>query len=954
MNFTQALVGTLALASAAVAQSSLPCGVGVIQIGHDTNAPKDYIIPDIAGRLLTVQVHGADGGGSEAGTFGQCVDTGGEGATAGGLFRVGWGTRDLLPGGTLRLILGEAGGDGTLTSNNTSVSGGGGGGSALLYLPPGGAWSTDGVLLLVAGGGGGAQSDRVSVSFGFGHECHAGNSEGNPANPGQSGGWGNGASGGAPGSNGAAGQSAGTNLTYGGGGGGAYTDSAYSGGTAGRAGWPLGLVPTGGDGQTYPGGENGHGGWGFGGGGAGHRGGGGGGGYSGGGGGYFNSNNNDTMSGGGGGGSYSNPNYVLSGSLTAGSVGTDGSAWIEVLSPTNDSWESAEPIPDNSQVYGSVCGAEALTLNFCGTAVTDADVWYRYSNDSACDRAITITTTTVGTHVYGYDFTPPLTGAECRGQSVGGVYTDTVAGYGSILLRVTSTTSPEFDLSVSTVLTGPDCDGDGIPDACDSFNACNLPPNDEPANAIPIPGDVLVDFDTTNATGTDVSTCGNLDSKDVWYSFTAQCSFDVQFWMPFSDQIDGCLAIFDPVTMVQLVCDSNSFANDGFIAHWPMTAGETVLIRVAGENGAGAPGHLLVGIYAGGDDPDGDGSLTACDNCPNVANPDQLDSDGDGYGDACQPPSNDSCVDALPLAFNGSDTAALVFNTNFAALHAAQCSVFGPQQLHQVWYLLSSSSLAGPITIDTSASPADLKIYVGRYGCPGVGALCWDTAIQGRIATFDSWEGVDHYIAFAYSDGGQGAGAALIRLNDADLDGVTDALDVCPGSDDNMDSDGDGVPDGCDICPGSDDHLDADQNGVPDGCQSCTAAAYCSSALNSLGVEARITATGSASVAANDLVLVAENVPAGRFGRFYYGATQTSQPFGDGFRCIGGAKARLPIVQADAQNVAQQPLDITSPPIPSHQITAGSTWNFQFWYRDPTAGGAGFNLTDALEVWFCN
>ena len=34
-------------------------------------------------------------------------------------------------------------------------------------------------------------------------------------------------------------------------------------------------------------------------------------------------------------------------------------------------------------------------------------------------------------------------------------------------------------------------------------------------------------------------------------------------------------------------------------------------------------------------DPDGDGIDTINDNCPNLANPDQLDSDGDGLGDAC-------------------------------------------------------------------------------------------------------------------------------------------------------------------------------------------------------------------------------------------------------------------------------------------------------------------------------
>jgi len=47
-------------------------------------------------------------------------------------------------------------------------------------------------------------------------------------------------------------------------------------------------------------------------------------------------------------------------------------------------------------------------------------------------------------------------------------------------------------------------------------------------------------------------------------------------------------------------------------------------------------------------------------------------------------------------------------------------------------------------------------------------------------------------------------------------------------------------------------------------------------------------------------------------------------------------------------------LDHTSPFDPAGQITSGSKWYFQFWLRDPAAGGAGFHLSDALEVHFCN
>ena len=46
---------------------------------------------------------------------------------------------------------------------------------------------------------------------------------------------------------------------------------------------------------------------------------------------------------------------------------------------------------------------------------------------------------------------------------------------------------------------------------------------------------------------------------------------------------------------------------------------------------------------------------------------------------------------------------------------------------------------------------------------------------------------------------------------DADGDAVCDAVDACPGFDDNLDADSDGVPDDCDVCPSDpDDDLDGD------------------------------------------------------------------------------------------------------------------------------------------------
>ena len=54
-------------------------------------------------------------------------------------------------------------------------------------------------------------------------------------------------------------------------------------------------------------------------------------------------------------------------------------------------------------------------------------------------------------------------------------------------------------------------------------------------------------------------------------------------------------------------------------------------------------------------DDDNDGVLTAVDNCPAIANSDQIDTDGDTLGDACDPDDdNDGMRDSFETA-NGFD-----------------------------------------------------------------------------------------------------------------------------------------------------------------------------------------------------------------------------------------------------------------------------------------------------------
>ncbi|MCP3917650.1 MAG: hypothetical protein GY711_19055 [bacterium] len=135
---------------------------------------------------------------------------------------------------------------------------------------------------------------------------------------------------------------------------------------------------------------------------------------------------------------------------------------------------------------------------------------------------------------------------------------------------------------------------------------------------------------------------------------------------------------------------------------------------------------------------------------------------------------------------------------------------------------------------------------------------------------------------------------------------------------------------------------------------SCDAPAeFCPTTPNSVGTGAQISMFGSQNVAQNDLNLFAGGAPAFQFGLFLYGAGQSSFPVGDGTLCVALPFFRLPVVQTDLLGQAVLNVDLTSPPAPAAEILPGSTWNFQFWYRDPAGGPAANNLSNGLSIQFC-
>ncbi|MAE27958.1 MAG: lamin tail domain-containing protein [Planctomycetota bacterium] len=135
----------------------------------------------------------------------------------------------------------------------------------------------------------------------------------------------------------------------------------------------------------------------------------------------------------------------------------------------------------------------------------------------------------------------------------------------------------------------------------------------------------------------------------------------------------------------------------------------------------------------------------------------------------------------------------------------------------------------------------------------------------------------------------------------------------------------------------------------------CSGSNFCSSAANSTGAASVISYSGSCTVADNNFSLSADNMPTSQFGIFFYGANQVNggagMAFGNGTLCVGAGQIfrMTPISTTGGMNMT---IDLANPPSAAGTITAGSTWGFQAWYRDPVAGGANYDLSDGLSVTF--
>lgn len=149
------------------------------------------------------------------------------------------------------------------------------------------------------------------------------------------------------------------------------------------------------------------------------------------------------------------------------------------------------------------------------------------------------------------------------------------------------------------------------------------------------------------------------------------------------------------------------------------------------------------------------------------------------------------------------------------------------------------------------------------------------------------------------------------------------------------------APVGVPICAGDGTLIDCPcDNESSDGESGC---------LNATGMGAKISASGSSSILADDAVFHLSQARVGQPSLLIQGWTLTAVPFKDGILCMGNPTKRLEVVLLNGAGEGSTTSSIvTEGSIPG----PGVTRHYQFWYRDPALSpcGTGSNFSNGLTV----
>ncbi len=296
-----------------------------------------------------------------------------------------------------------------------------------------------------------------------------------------------------------------------------------------------------------------------------------------------------------------------------------------------------------------------------------------------------------------------------------------------------------------------DIDGDGTPDACDTCDGNLIGMACDDGNPCTFGETYDANCNCGGGTLEDADGDGVCDNDDICPNGDDNIDIDGD------GTPDACDTCDD--NLIGLACDDGDAC----------TTGETY------DANCNCGGGTLV-------DSDGDGVCDNDDICPNGN--DNADIDGDGTPDACDTCDGNligmACDDGNPCTFGET--------------YDANCNCGGGT--------LEDADGDGVCDNDDICPNGDDNIDIDGDGTPDACDTCDDNLIGLACDDGDACTTGETYDANCNCGGG--------TLVDSDGDGVCDADDQCPGSDDTVDTDGNGIPDGCDTdaCPALDFNVD--------------------------------------------------------------------------------------------------------------------------------------------------